>query len=167
MARGMHDRFANIISGRINMAAANTEEFQEILTGISLGQGVGILLDQIDYYFGSAPVEMTVNGDFIRVGWYTTNTITDLGDTSDRRILHFAQKDAATFGTVATQLILDEPIVHQFFPPIIFAGPRLYFGVDTLGLASAALLMSRLYFRFIELTAQEYLEIAETFQLTG
>jgi len=162
------DRFANIASGEVTMSAANTITFTEILTGISLGVGVGILIDEIDYYPSSAALrELVGNADSIAMGWTTSNAVSDLVDAADRRVIHSINLVASIVGAVVSLHVLKVPFVHQFFPPTIFASPRIYLGTNTGGFGAAALVRSRLYYRFIELNAQEYLEIAETFQLTS
>ena len=148
---GGQDRFANIASGNVILSAANTITFDEVLTGISLGVGVGIISD----------------ADNLSWGWTTTQDPTDLLDAADRRIIHSMGLTSMIVGAVVSLWVHKQPFVHQFFPPMIFAAPRIFLGASSSGAGAAIQLRSRLYFRFIELSAQEYLEIAETFQLTS
>lgn len=170
MARGLAqpDRFANIAAGDVTMSAANTLTFQEILTGISLGVGVGMLIDQIDYTPTSASIrELLGNADALFAAWTTSNGVSDIADASDRRVLHAFQEIPTIVGAVVSLAQSRWPAVYQFFPPIIVAAPRIFVAMNTSGAAAASRLRSRMYFRFVELSAQEYLEIAETFQLTS
>lgn len=170
MARNLkqQDRFANIAAGDVTLTAADALTFDEVLTGISLGVGVGMLVDEIDYMPTVAALnELVAGGDAIHMGWATSNSVTNLEDIADRRILHAMILKTVIVGAVVSLWTHKTPFVHQFFPPIIVAAPRLFFGADQEGGASARQFRSRLYYRFIELNAQEYLEIAETFQLTS
>lgn len=167
MARS-DDRFANIASAEVSTTAADALTFTEVLTGISLGVGRGIIIDEVDYYPNVAMYrELDADADSFICGWTTSNAVTDLSDVSDRRILHTFIAQGHLIGTAATLNVYHTPAVFQFFPPIIVATPRLYLACDTVGFGATALLRSRLFFRFIDLSPQEYLEIAETFQLTS
>ena len=57
--------------------------------------------------------------------------------------------------------------MHQFFPPIIRASPRIFLGAETVGFAGAGTFFARMYFRYIDLSTQEYLELAETGLVIG
>ncbi len=167
MAKRPDDRYTNLASVTVTMSAANTMTFVELLTGISIGQGMGMIIDQIDYFpYSTTLTQMTANSDQITMGWTTSNELTALA-LNDRRVLHMSEFSRHDFGTAASAQFIQMPGEHQFFPPLIIAAPRLYFGVNTAGFASAAVVASRLYFRYIELTSQEYLELAETFILVG
>lgn len=169
MARGSEDRFSNLASIVVVESAANTLTFVELLTGISLGLGIGMLIDQIDYYPSIATVEdLVATGDRIRMALTTSNAGSNL-NVSDNRVIHMAQLmvepivgSAASGGSP-----FKTPIIHQFFPPMIVAAPRLYGAVQGASLAAAGNITVRLYFRYITLTSQEYLELAETFILVG
>lgn len=170
MARlpGTRDRFANIATGDVTMTAANAITFDEVLTGVSLGVGVGIIIDQIDYEWTAVSLrELLGNADQLQGAWLTSADATDLADLSDRRILHAHVLTAVIVGAVVSLWVHKQPDPYQFFPPIIVASPRIYLGANTQGAAAASRLRSRMYFRFIELSPAEYLELAETFQLTS
>lgn len=162
------DRFANIASAEVTLSAANVLSFAEVLTGVSLGVGVGILIDEIDYTPDAVALQSLVaNTDDIQMAWTTSTGVTDLADPSDRRILHAMRLVPSIIGSVVSLTLYKIPWVHQFFPPIIIAAPRIHFAGDSSGIATPPVYRSRLYYRYIELSTQEYLEIAETFQLTS
>jgi len=162
------DRFANIAASTLIAPAADTIAFQEILTGISLGQRMGMIIDQIDYFPASATIrELVDNTDLLLFGLTSSNDVDNLWDTADRRVIHSMELLALVSGVPATMVTMKAPYTYQFFPPIIIAAPRLYLSIQGAGMAAAGTIRMRLYFRFIELAAQEYLELAETFVLTG
>ena len=168
MAAAREDRFANIAATELTMSALNTLSFAEMLTGISLGQGVGMLIDEIDYQpGGSMLAEMSAVDDSITMALTTSNDIIDLDNFADRRIIHSRFHRRADFGTAGSAQLMTYPIVSQFFPPMIIASPRVYLACDSAGLASAGFLQVRLYFRYIQLTPQQYIELAEAFVLVG
>ena len=157
------DKYANILTVGLATSAANTITFKEINLGISLAQRMGIVIDQVDYYLATSDLAtLSAAGDCIAAGLTSNQNPTDLFDLTDRRILHAASfhGQESTSGYRYTQL----PFTKQFFPPIIYAGPSLYFAVDSDSLASVTgEVQARVYYRFIDITAQEYLELAETF----
>lgn len=161
------DRFANVVSAIVN-TTADALTFTEMLTGISLGQGVGMLIDEIDYHPSNGALNlMTADGDSIQMGITTSNDILNLTDFEDRRIIHMSDIMRQDLGTAASAQIIFLPKVFQFFPPLIIAAPRLYLAMDTSGLSAGVGGRVRIYFRYIELTAAQYIELAEAFVLVG
>lgn len=168
------DRFANMVAASVTLSAANTETFTEMPTGISLAQRLGLVIDEIRYYPNAGCFqELDVAGDILMMGITTSNNVTDLQDLSDQRIvdsLVYHVHQAGTAGGTAEEVrtVHEIPIIHTFNPPIIFAGPRLYFMLDSAGFAAAQTARVRIHFRYIDLKLEDYLEIAETFmQLAG
>lgn len=167
MARKNEDRFANLMTAKVTLSAANVLTYVEVLTGISLGAGIGILIDAVEYFWDTATVaEMTADGDSLIAAWATSNRAIDLYELTDSRLIHQASLTKQYHSAVGFDF-LQRPIVHQFFPPMIVATPKMYLGFDTEGLTSPGVMRSKLYFRYIELTDKEYLEIAETNLLVG
>ena len=158
------DRFQNILPSEVVSSAANALTFAQVTTGASLGMRLGLIIDAINYMPATAALlEMTATGDRIITAWCTSDQLTDLEDEADSRILDQMIIMRHDVGTAATAFLFKTPIKHDFTPPLIMASPNLYLAVQTVGLASAATIRSRLSFRFITLSPQQYLEIAETF----
>lgn len=119
------DRFANFAQATVTESGANTETFSEVLTGISLGQGIGILVDQIDYYILPAMLELIVaSGDAFMFGWTTSSGVGALGVDS-RRTIHVARVSIGTvIGTPASAgNLFVQPLSFKFDPPPDFCGP--------------------------------------------
>lgn len=157
----MDDRFQNFLVFDITMSAANILTFQQINTGVSLGQGLGIVIDEIRYVPTLPSMrELTAATDDLKVSLCTTDTVSDIGDYGDSRVL-----DNLTIVTAVTNTgpPFVMPFKHDFSPPLIIATPTLHIGMATTGAAAASRCRMRVSFRYIKLTAQEYLEVAETF----
>ena len=169
MPRPGEDKYANLANATVVESAASTLTFIELLTGISLGQGMGMIIDQIDYYPGTGALEdLVAAGDFFETGWTTSNTITTLGIDNKSVIHNMRMHSEVAIGTPASAgHPVTLPKVYQFFPPIILAAPRIFLGVVGSSMAAAVTIRSRLYFRYVKLSAQEYLELAESFILVG
>ena len=167
-ARG-RDRYANFAQVTVTETGANTETFTDMLTGISLGQRIGILVDQIDYYILPQTLELIIaTGDAFTFGWTTSNAAGSLAVDS-RRTIHIAWVTIGTIiGTAASAgNLFVQPLSFKFDPPIIIASPRIFGVALGASLAAAGRIDSRLYYRYEPLTSQEYLELAETFLLVG
>lgn len=168
MARQNEDRFSNLASFSVTMSAANVLTFVELVTGVSLGTGIGMLIDQIDYQPSDGTlVDFTANADAVTLAISTSNAVTNIEAGADQRVIHSNSLSRRDFGTAAAASFIVLPLTNQFFPPMIVASPRLYLGMNTSGLASAGSATARVFFRYITLTDKEYLELAESFILVG
>lgn len=169
MARKNEDRFSNMLSAEVTETAAGSLTYTEIVTGISLGMGIGMLIDKIEYDItGPSLALLVAAADSMDLGWLTSNAPTNISIT-DRRVIHkISMRKGPIIGTAASSAEIELlPKVFEFKPAIIFAAPRLYLAVQGGSLTAVVTLRSRIYFRYIELTDKEYLELAETFILVG
>lgn len=164
MARGAKDKYANILNARI-IAGGNGAVSSEVATGVSLGEGKGMLIDQIDYFMENGMITDLVAaavGEYYQMSWSVQS---DEFGYNNSRVIH--QFDVVKWddGTAGNSHIVKAPKVFQFFPPMIVASPKLFFN----GLGSASIdggaVNARMYFRYVELSTQEYLELAEAFVL--
>jgi len=168
-ARGQ-DIYANIAATRVVESAANTLTFSELSTGIGLGMGVGLIIDKLEWepkVAGIAVANFAGDADQIEVALCSQNSIADLTGFNDRRILVKDSMYLRVAAAAVTQHIIQLPFMKQYNPPIIIAAPRLFFAVKGTGMGAAVTIDFRLYFRYINLDVQTYLELAEAFVLTG
>ncbi len=166
------DRFANIATLQITQTGANVISFSELRTNVGIASnrqsGIAMIIDEIDYMLGFAALqEMTTANDRIEFGLSISNAVDDLADITDRRVLHAGSLLRTDQGTAASAKFHKQPFSYQFFPPIITAERSLYLGMDSTGLASAGVLRCRIYYRTVELTQGQFLELAEVFRLVG
>lgn len=169
MARTAEDRFSNIASGSVTESGANVLTFTELQTGIGLGQGIGMLIDQLDYYpSDNALADLVAAGDSLNMGWTVNNTVASINPDVSGVIHQCRLSVEPVIGSAASGgspfLV---PMVFQFFPPMIIAAPRIYMAVQGNSLAAASVVRFRMYFRYLPLSAQDYLELAEAFVLVG
>ena len=166
------DKYSNVAAVAVTQAAANVQAYQELLTGISLGQGVGMVIDQIDYWPSSLFAEIVASTDGASIAWTVTTAAANLLSGSaktDSRVIHQTDLSPAAAGVAVNSIThpIVSPLTYQFFPGLIVAAPRLYLSLQTTGFAAVATAQSRIYFRYLELSSQEYLELAEAFILVG
>lgn len=160
----MADIYANIASTKVATSGTSIV-FQELLTGIELGKGRGMIIDQIDYSLSENEIGRLADSDAIVMAWVTSNALTSLA-LNTKGVIDEVAYVRVDFGTAASAQILKTPIERKFDPPIIIAAPRIYLAAQAIA-GSTYNLVSRIYFRYVDLKPQEYLEIAESFVLVG
>lgn len=158
------DRFQNILAAEVVQPSADALTFAQVNTGVSLGQGLGMVIDAMDFWPSSTVIkELITNTDSLDLAWTTSDQITDLQDEADSRIIDVIRLVPAVAGTAGNVNVIQLPLHREYTPPRIMASTRLFLAVDSNGFAAAGTIRSRLAFRFIKLSTAEYLEIAETF----
>lgn len=163
------DRFANVFNGTVTMSAPDTLTFAELVFGITLRDRIAIVIDELFYWVG-IPVltEMTAVADALSFGITTSDQVTNLNNPSDRRIINLERISRSDFGTAAGGQFVRQPFHRPFSPPIILLPNRIFFGMASAGLASAATGYVRIHFRTVSITQdQQLIEVLETFQLSS
>ena len=165
MAR--EDRFANVFSAEVTQLTINTSQWVEMNFGITLRDRIAIAIDELYWYPDAAAlIEMTTESDRINLAIATSDQPTNFS-TDDRRILHTISLLRRDFGTAASAAFMLTPFKSAFFPPMISLPNRLFFGMNTVGLASVATVRLRMHYRTVPITKDEQLiEVLESFQLS-
>jgi len=173
MAQGLlkrpDDRFANIVNGAVTESAAVTFTTGPAMDfGIGLGTGMGLLIDSISYYVDPG-VLMNLGGEAMRFGIAVRDDLTTMADAlAQQAIIH-----AATLGVIYEKTsggtAFPFPLEYKFTPPLITVGNRgrLFPIIHSSGLTTAVTMQCRIYFRYIPLKGEDYLELAESFNLVG
>lgn len=167
------DKYANILTAELTMSAANVLSFTEISTGLGIEadrkSARAMIIDEIEYFPSVVDglAHMTANTDQMMMGLTLSNAVTDIEDMSDRRILHMASLARHDAGTAATANYINLPWVYQFFPPLITAERKLYLAMDSVGSSAAMQGKARIYYRSVEITQADFIELAEVFRLVG
>lgn len=172
MAEALRDKYANIMTFQVTETAAGALTFATVETNVGIDSsrktGVAILIDEIDYYFKMADINLlAAEPDSIRMGLTISSGVTDIQDYQDRRILHSALLGVNTLGAQASGELVKMPMPYQFFPPLIMAERQIHFGIQSASLASAASGSCRVYYRTVQIMAEEFVEIAEVFRLVS
>ena len=162
------DMYANMAAAKLTLTDGSIVGTQVEL-GISLGTKKGVLIDRIDYYLEDAKTALS-DGKDVDVGW-STQAAASLSEIEidNKSIIHYTSTIRKDFGTAANSIFFRSPEQYEFTPPIILAAPSIYL-VGRLPASSGAtgqVVRSRLSYRYIDLSTQEYLELAEAFILVG
>lgn len=162
------DRFPNLLAARLTMSAANTLTFLELQTGAALGLSLGLMIDRVDYFPTTGSLqELIANTDYFQMGIATSNSLTDTTVITDARIISNKRLVPVLAGVAANVQLFQEPFVESYDPPLILASPKIYLFGFSAGFAAAGTFDCRIYFRYLKLTTQEYLELAEANLLLG
>jgi len=165
------DRFANVYTAALTMSGINALTFVQLNFGLNLRDKIAVVIDQLYIYMsGGMIAEITTTGDRIAFAVTMGDTVTSVFSEAltDRRIV--AQKEVIRLdaGTAATAIIIEVPLKMEFMPPILVLPTRLFFAMDTVGLASAGVAILRMHYRTVNITQQDQLiEVLETFQLSN
>jgi len=160
----MADEYANVASAYVTLSGA-TIVYNELQTGISLGQGQAIIIDKIEYDPTSAEMTRIADTEELRFGWSVTNALDTINLTKKGIVdlMLFKRWDDGAAAQANYEVL---PFHKEFSPPLIVASPRIYlFGQGVAG--SSGSVLSRMYFRYVKLSTQKYLELAEAFLLVG
>lgn len=156
------DEFSNVMSASVANGASTA--FTEVMTGISLGQKRGIIIDHIEYQLSLTALQaIDDDGDRVTMAWTVSNSLSSLS-IGNNQVIHTCDVSRIDAGTAANALLVVQPFNFELLPPIIVAAPRIFLGSIADGGVGGSV-SSRLYYRYVELTPQEYIEIAETFVL--
>ena len=165
------DRFANVYTSDLTTSAANTLTSQQLNFGLNLRDKIAIVIDQIYFYIaGSVISEMTTTGDVIGMAITMGDQVSSVfsGNLGDRRIVYLHEFRRMDFGTAAAAELLTMPLKAEFMPPILVLPTRLFFMINTAGLANPAQIVMRMHYRTVNITQQDQLiEVLETFQLSN
>jgi len=162
------DRFANVFTAQVVQTAANALTFAEMNFGITLRDRVAIVIDTLYFYLRRTDLLLfTAVGDEIVCALTVSDQVTNLADLADRRILAAKWLDRMDFGTAAGAEMVTIPMEISFSPPLIALPNRLFFGVDSTGLAAVTIVQMRMHFRTVSITQdQQLVEVLEAFQLS-
>lgn len=168
---GAMDKYANIITKRITLSAANTFTTDAIDMGLSLFDKVGLLISRAEYLPAHSSLQlMTATADNIAMGMITNDSVTSIaiGDNSTIDTVSISRHDN---GAAANAHFFQTPIVRDFsgLPGGgLLITPRPWFiAGDSVGLASAAIVDVRIYFTVVKLSSEDYFELLETRHFFG
>lgn len=162
MAKTLADKYANKAFGVVTMSAANALTFAQIQFGVGLFEGRALIIHRIQWFPTSASVrEIVAATDALHMALTTSNRLADIEDVTDPSII----TKRSIIGKAASIADVDLPIVQDFsmLPGGGWLCPAnpLFLGADTGGFAAAAVVRAQLDFSFVELSAQDYLEVIQ------
>lgn len=160
------DVFAQLMKLSVTQSAANTLTFSQLAMGSGVFEYVGLIIERIEYTIAGATAElMTATLDTIGVALTGSDSLTALG-TEQPEIYDKIQITRLDQGaTPADRFMYIRPTIHDFTGlsggGLLVPAQDLYIAMESAGLASAGTAEVRVYYRFKELQAAEYLELVQ------
>ncbi|GAI82269.1 unnamed protein product, partial [marine sediment metagenome] len=160
------DKYANVLTEKITMSAANTLTFQEVNIGLSLFDKAGILISRIEYQpTGGTIADLETTGDLIGMAVATSDNIANLG-VDQAAVVTYKSLIRLDLGTAAAGWIFELPLVQDFSQlpggGILITPKPWYIAMESGGLAAAGICTVRFFFTVVKLTAEMYFELLET-----
>lgn len=162
----VQDQYPQFMSLAVTQSAANTLTFGHVAVGTSIFDYAAFLIHRIEIKLARAAYnDLKAVADQLTVAICGSNTITDIYDFSNPQIYDIGTFVPIDQGTVASFLILEHPMIHDFtgLPGggILVPAQDIYIGCQTSGFAAAATATVRLYYTIKALEASDYIELAQ------
>lgn len=165
----MGDNFTSQAVFNVTESAANTLTFEKLETGLSVYDKIGWVIQRIEWRLSSAvPALFNSAGDTLSMGLTITNSLTSLGDENPA-CLTIKRLLRTDYGAAATGIFMPMDYVTDFTTlsggGILTLPNPLYMGLQGGGLSGAATVVTRIYFKAIELSDTDYFNLVQSRQL--
>lgn len=163
------DQFAQTGYISITESAAGTLTFNGMTVFSNILEPKGLVLNEAEYLIKASDIAlMTAASDSIEVGLCGDNGITDLL-LNDAQVYDYNYVCRSDFGTAASAELVFMPLKKTFghMPGggMLLPADRIYAFIRCVGLASAISIEIRFRFTIIDLTAQQYIELAQALRV--
>lgn len=163
------DEFAQIAYIGVNESAANTLTFNGLSVFSNVLTPKGLLVHAVEYHILPATIDLlAADTDGIRLGLAGTDQITAI-EWDDARVYDFNSYVVNFYGTPASQWIFEMPIRVDWsgLPGggRLLPADRIYGFVQGIALGGAASIEIRFHFTLIDLSAQQYIELAQSLRV--
>lgn len=162
------DKFANMALMKVVESAANTLTFLKLETGISINQKVAWLLSRVEYFLGTyGAATFNGDGDSVACGLSVGNSWTTPA-MNEKAIVDIFSATRYDYGAAASGFVIKDPVIRDLstlpsggllVPPAPF-----YAFVKGVGLALPVTVYIRIYYTTIDLTTEDFWELAESFR---
>lgn len=164
MARGLStkvtDQYVNRAIVSVVESAANTITFQQIQFGVGTFQQVGLEVQEVHFFPNSTTLGLLVAaGDNLLMGLTGRDDLTDLNPSNQALYCQVG------LGCASAQTApIETPLIYKFadMGGLLIPPNPLYLAVQGIGLGAAATVRAIIYYRFIQLTPQQSLEVLQT-----
>ena len=163
------DEFSQIGYISTVQSGANALTFSGITIMSSFLANSAMLIHQVEYTLdGGVYAEMTTAADTVTVGLAGSDGMATVA-LSDPEVYDFHRQTRVDLGVAASGVLHREPLVAEFsrLPGggVMVPADRIFAYIGSTGLASAGFVDVRFRFTILELTAQQYLELAQSLRV--
>lgn len=160
------DSFANYAALTITESAANTFTSVKFNFPFSIMDKMGLVVQRIEYDMTSFAGAFAASADTITFGVCVAATLSDVDNPADPLLVDTARVRRADFGTAASGIAFQFPIVKDFTTltggGILVAPNPLYGFVKGISAGAAATIAMRLFYTYMELGTDEYWQLVES-----
>lgn len=164
--RTVQDIFTNRAFETVTMSGNDTLTFSQVQFGVGLFQGVAAIIHRIEWFLPDAVVRyMSAQTDSCQLALTNRDDLAALTPSS-QNVLAYRALTGNAFGTAASGMIVDMPVVHSFADlgggGLIVPVNPLYIAMDSDGFAGVGIAQAIIYLTFKTLTDPEYVELIQT-----
>jgi len=163
------DLFTSQAELTVTESASNTLTFTKLETGLSVYDKIGWVIARVEWRPSSGTYALfNGTGDVLDCALTMSNGLTALSE-SDPAIYNFRKFLRLDFGTAANASIFSSTYIDDFstLPGgglLVLPNP-LYLGIKGTGLTAGATMFTRIFFKAIELSDQDYFNLVQARQL--
>lgn len=166
------DQYANRFEVHCLEDTANGGKYVEVPTYMSAFSKEAFIIHKIEYLFPMATIRLILDdNDSIMAFLSTNNSISTVHATQEPGLLDFVELSRLAFGTAASASLHINPIVHDLSTlpggGIIVPARPVFGSVKGTSLASACSVRIRGWFTRVELKAEEWLELVDSYRIVS
>lgn len=159
------DTYANVAAVSVGESVAGTLASAKFAFPFSIMDKMGLLIQRIEY-FPAALSQLNSTGDEVRMALLSKASVTDITNQSDPSVIDSYVFTRMDLGTAASGLLLSRPVTRDFTTlaggGILVAPGALYAAVQSAGAGGAMSMWIRLYYTYMQLSADEYWQLVES-----
>lgn len=168
MATRKKDQFSQIGYIKIVESAAGTLTFNGLSVFSNVLSQRGMIIQNVEYLISPGLALLDAEGDSIIFGLSGDDSLTGI-DISDPEVYDYNKIERIDFGTAGSAQVLRSTFVNDFtgLPGggMLVPADRLYGYVKGTSLASEVTIYVRFRYTIIDLSAQDYLELAQSMRV--
>jgi hypothetical protein len=164
------ETYSNKFFGSVTQSAANTLTFSEITTNVDIFAKVAWVVERLEWYIDATSLTYFGFGDTAQMALTASDNIATLL-LSNPSVIDLLEITIIEYGTSATCKVWEKPIVRDFSQMggggMIIAPRPLYVGAVSVGLSDIGTFSCRGFFRQIQLTPDEYIELVDFYRIVS
>jgi len=159
------DTFANLAAVLVAEAVAGTAAYLKYAFPFSIMDKMGLIINRLEYWPGNLN-NLNSSTDAVIMGLSISSSITDLTDQSNPAIVDSERVQRIDLGVAASGFFFEEPLIKDFSSlpggGLLVAPNPLYGFVQGFGAGGVMNSWIKLFYTYMELTADEYWQLVES-----
>lgn len=164
-AKSKTDSFSNVAAISVTESSAGTLTTAKFNFPFSIMDKMALVIQRIEYQFGALD-QLNGSSDKVVMALLVSSTVSDVDNQADPLIVDNARLVRTDFGTAGSAQLIPFPYVKDFTTlaggGLLVAPSPLYAGIKSTGAAGVMAGWIRLYYTYLELSADEYWQLVES-----